>query len=127
MRDISETKEVNSDNTSELNQKMSQKLRSYLPRHYPVLKSSVGQDFIEKEWIGIMGFTPDHQPLVGPLTHHKGQYILAGYSGHGMPVAFLAGKHIAQMICGRFQEENRDLPELEMVLNRVYHPSRYGL
>jgi glycine/D-amino acid oxidase-like deaminating enzyme len=55
---------------------------------------------VENEWIGIMGFTPDRNPLVGPLAHRPGQYILAGYTGHGMPVAFLAGRNIAEMICG---------------------------
>jgi gamma-glutamylputrescine oxidase len=127
MRDVSETKEYNSDNTTDLNQAMSEKLHQYLPQNYDLNLSEKNQTIVEKEWIGIMCFTPDHQPLIGPLSHHQGQYILAGYSGHGMPVAFLAGKHIAQMICGRFDEENKNIPEVTRVLNQVYNPSRFGL
>jgi glycine/D-amino acid oxidase-like deaminating enzyme len=73
---------------------------------------------VEDEWIGIMGFTPDRNPLVGPLTHRPGQYILAGYTGHGMPVAFLAGRNIAEMICGVASE---------VPLPAAYAPSRYNL
>lgn len=127
MRDISETKEYNSDNTSDLNRQMSEKLHNYLSQNYQLGISEGVKNIVEMEWIGIMGFTPDHQPLIGPLTKQPGQYILAGYSGHGMPVAFLAGKHIAQMIAGNFHEENKDIPEVERVLNHVYNPSRYGL
>ena len=53
---------------------------------------------IENEWIGIMGFTPDRNPLVGALPSRPGEYIAAGYTGHGMPVAFLAGANIASLI-----------------------------
>lgn len=127
MRDISETKEYNSDNTSDLNQLMSKKLQDYLSENYQLGISPGAKCNVEKEWIGIMGFTPDKQPLIGPLASEPGHYILAGYSGHGMPVAFLAGKHIAQMIAGNFYEENKDIPEVQRVLTHVYHPSRYGL
>jgi hypothetical protein len=73
---------------------------------------------VENEWIGIMGFTPDRNPLVGQLAHRPGQYILAGYTGHGMPVAFLAGRNIAEMICGVASE---------VPLPAAYAPSRYNL
>jgi len=35
-----------------------------------------------------MGFTEDGVPLAGPLVHLEGQYIVAGFTGHGMPRAF---------------------------------------
>lgn len=50
------------------------------------------------EWTGIMGFTPDDNPFVGRLC--EGVYCLAGFCGHGMPRAFLAGRCIAEMILG---------------------------
>lgn len=37
---------------------------------------------------GIMGFTGNDVPLVGSLAHLEGQYIAAGFTGHGMPRAF---------------------------------------
>ena len=48
-----------------------------------------------------MGFSPDDNPLVGALPGYPGEYIIAGYTGHGMPSAFGAGKAIAEMIQGR--------------------------
>jgi len=35
-----------------------------------------------------MGFTENGVPLVGSLAHLEGQYIAAGFTGHGMPRAF---------------------------------------
>lgn len=37
------------------------------------------------QWTGAMAFTPDEQPLVGPWPEKKGLWLLAGFSGHGMP------------------------------------------
>jgi glycine/D-amino acid oxidase-like deaminating enzyme len=51
-----------------------------------------------------MAFTPDHNPLVGPLPYRPGEYIAAGYSGHGMPITFSAGKAVAEMIAGKTPE-----------------------
>jgi gamma-glutamylputrescine oxidase len=48
-----------------------------------------------------MGFSPDDNPLVGELPGYWGEYIIAGYSGHGMPIAFGSGRAIAQMITGQ--------------------------
>ena len=50
------------------------------------------------EWQGIMGFTDDGLPYVGPLLNKKNAYICAGYTGSGMSYAFNAGKSIADMI-----------------------------
>ena len=48
-----------------------------------------------------MGFSPDDNPLIGELPGYLGEYIMAGYIGHGMSIAFGAGKAIAQMIKGQ--------------------------
>lgn len=57
---------------------------------------------IEQEWTGVLGFTHDDLPLIGQLpTRPDGVYIAAGYSGHGMPQCYGAGKAISQMIAGR--------------------------
>ena len=48
-----------------------------------------------------MGFSSDGVPWVGPLPHAPGQWLVAGFSGHGMPQTFLCGRAIAQMVLGR--------------------------
>lgn len=37
-----------------------------------------------------MGFGPNGAPIVGPISGLDGQYIAAGFTGHGMPRAFAA-------------------------------------
>jgi glycine/D-amino acid oxidase-like deaminating enzyme len=61
------------------------------------------------EWTGIMGHTAIDDPFVGPVdklpaaqgtdfTLNTGQFIAAGYSGHGMPRTFGCAEVVAQMI-----------------------------
>lgn len=38
---------------------------------------------LEYAWTGVIGFTPDMVPLVGDIPGLKGQYVAAGYCGHG--------------------------------------------
>ena len=47
-----------------------------------------------------MGFTQNRDPLVGPVTlpDHEGQYISAGFSGHGMSRAFSCAEAVADMM-----------------------------
>jgi glycine/D-amino acid oxidase-like deaminating enzyme len=59
---------------------------------------------ITHRWAGIMGFTPDHMPLVGAVPGMKGIFIAAGYSGHGVAMAFLCGSLVADMAAGRSPE-----------------------
>ena len=59
---------------------------------------------IEAEWTGVLGFTTDGKPLIGPLPTRKHVFVAAGYCGHGMPQCFGAGKAIAQWIGGRGED-----------------------
>ena len=36
-----------------------------------------------QEWTGIMGYTPDKQPLIGEAPDQEGLWICAGFNGHG--------------------------------------------
>mmetsp|Transcript_435 Transcript_435/g.954 ORF Transcript_435/g.954 Transcript_435/m.954 type:complete len:455 (-) Transcript_435:152-1516(-) len=82
---------------------------------------------VDAEWVGILAFTADRNPLVGPLQRLLGRggrhraYIAAGYTGHGMPVAFLAGRNLAEMIVGA----SDDPPAVP--LPDAYLPQRLGL
>ncbi|KAI5271534.1 FAD dependent oxidoreductase [Aureobasidium subglaciale] len=76
-------------------------LRTSLPR---LLVSGDGQGErelkAEYEWTGIMGFSRDGLPWVGAVPEHKGVFVVAGYTGHGMPNAWLCGKSVATMVIG---------------------------
>ena len=58
-----------------------------------LLVHDLGTDVLQT---GIMGYTKSREPFVGPVIDpsaenkdaYKGQYISAGYTGHGMPRAY---------------------------------------
>ncbi|MEM2760953.1 MAG: FAD-binding oxidoreductase [Nitrososphaerales archaeon] len=62
-----------------------------------LLKLSVKSSIINR-WSGIMGFTRDNLPLIGSVPNEKNMYISAGYSGHGLGFAFIAGRAISEKI-----------------------------
>lgn len=58
-------------------------------------------------WTGIMGFTGDRLPLVGPLpasaTRQRGgdgEWIAAGFNGYGMSLCWACGEAVARMVLG---------------------------
>ncbi|KAH9957017.1 FAD dependent oxidoreductase-domain-containing protein [Russula dissimulans] len=72
----------------------------------------------EMEWTGIMGFTELGDPFVGPVMDkfnpgglpYEGQYIVAGFSGHGMPRAFGCADIVARMIVSKITDREWELP-----------------
>ncbi|KAJ4258879.1 hypothetical protein NW762_007966 [Fusarium torreyae] len=60
----------------------------------------------KKVWSGIMGFTPDGLPLIGNLGSGltgragTGEWIAAGFNGHGMDKCWLSGQAVARMVLG---------------------------
>ncbi|SCZ99540.1 BZ3500_MvSof-1268-A1-R1_Chr3-1g06079 [Microbotryum saponariae] len=119
---------------SRVNEKVGIRLRAYLGEQFPELfgevevrsasmstskRTTTAQGAklrFPHEWTGIMGFTQTNQPIVGPLYARsvvdgevrllKGQYISAGYSGHGMPRAPGCGKWIAERVMREMDEED---------------------
>jgi glycine/D-amino acid oxidase-like deaminating enzyme len=79
-----------------------QKLSAVLP----TLFSKVEPHQVRKVWSGIMAFTSDGCPIVDQLPSSisgregEGEWIAAGYNGHGMDKAWLCGEGIARMALG---------------------------
>ena len=65
---------------------------------------------LDYSWTGIIGMTPDSVPLVGPIDELPGQYICAGFNGHGMARIFTCAPGLAKLINGESWEET-GLPE----------------
>ena len=59
-----------------------------------------------------MGYTADGFPFVGEVPGKSGQYICAGFNGHGMPQAFLSAKALATIVAEGKNIEDADLPKL---------------
>lgn len=60
---------------------------------------------IRKAWSGVMGYSGDGFPLVGPMPGEEGLYIAAAFQGHGMVNCFLCAKALAQIITGENGDE----------------------
>ncbi|KAJ5666664.1 hypothetical protein N7462_011073, partial [Penicillium macrosclerotiorum] len=54
--------------------------------------------YTDRVWTGIMGYSSDGIPHIGCIPGQRNQYILAGFTGHGMPQIFLAAEGIAKMV-----------------------------
>ncbi len=59
---------------------------------------------VTHRWAGLMGFTADYLPFVGPLPGRDGVWVSAGYSGHGNVLGFTCGELVAEAILGRADE-----------------------
>ncbi|PVV04447.1 hypothetical protein BB560_001056 [Smittium megazygosporum] len=64
-----------------------------------------------REWTGIMGYSDDLHPFIGPVVQSNseivpGQYILAGFTGHGMPKCFRCGREIARLISSSYKSSS---------------------
>lgn len=67
-------------------------------------------------WIfSVMGYSADGFPFVGSVPEKAGQFICAGFSGHGMPQIFLSAKALASMVLDGKRVEEVDLPRLYRV------------
>ena len=113
MRWKSPTKEVGLEDDSTLEPTVSAGLKAFLRDTFTPLRDIA----IEYEWTGIMGFTADENPIVGELPNRSGEYISAGYTGHGMAVAIAAGKAIAERIAGSAQTP----------IPKAFRPERFGM
>ncbi|MGB3402984.1 MAG: FAD-dependent oxidoreductase [Microcoleaceae cyanobacterium] len=107
----SPTGEENNDDDTVINPAVSQGLKEFLTQHFPDLRNIK----VEQEWTGVMAFSKDANPLIGPVPKRPGEYIAAGFTGNGMVMTFLAGLAITDMIMGRSPS----------VVVEAFEPSRF--
>ena len=78
-----------------------------LERIYPQLS---GIDF-EYVWTGVLGFSLDFSQSVGVTGEHRNIYYGLAYAGHGVNLATLFGRIIADLYAGE-QGRWKDMPFL---------------
>ena len=98
---------------STLNVTASRYLRSFLPAVFPSLMETTQ---VEYEWTGVMGFTESRNPFVSPVVVSKGQrvvgqYIQAGFSGHGMSRTGGCANVLAEWIIAELDGQPFAVPE----------------
>ncbi|KAJ5568035.1 hypothetical protein N7450_010521 [Penicillium hetheringtonii] len=54
---------------------------------------------LDHAWTGIIAMTTDSVPFVGAIESLPGQYICAGFNGHGMARIFTCAPGVAQLMC----------------------------
>ena len=69
-------------------------LERFIAKHFPELAGVP----IERRWSGILGFTPDHLPLVGQLPDLQDVYFAVGFSGEGMGMGAATAERAAELI-----------------------------
>ncbi|KAH8886261.1 FAD dependent oxidoreductase superfamily protein [Thozetella sp. PMI_491] len=67
--------------------------------------------YTDKLWTGIQGWTTDKMPYIGAVPEKPGQFVFAGFNGHGMPIICLASVSLAEMVMGK-DFEDTGLPKL---------------
>ncbi|KAK6365533.1 hypothetical protein LTS17_011252 [Exophiala oligosperma] len=68
--------------------------------------------YTDRVWTGIMGYSMDGLPHVGAVPGTQGKFIMAGFTGHGMPQIFLSAAGLAQMVLNDISFEQTKLPRL---------------
>ncbi|KAI0750607.1 FAD dependent oxidoreductase [Irpex lacteus] len=99
---------------STVNETVGKAIRGFLPAVFPGRFYNGTEP--EMEWTGIMGYTQSGEPFVGPVIdpskgQQTGQYIAAGYTGHGMPRAFACAEAVAGLILADLKGEAWTVPE----------------
>ncbi|KAJ7625753.1 FAD dependent oxidoreductase [Roridomyces roridus] len=102
--------EVGTTDDGSVNEAVGKVLRGFLSTLFPTLYEEGREP--EREWTGIMGYTPERDvPFVGPVLKYEGQFISAGYGGHGMPRAYACAEAIVGMIAAELEGRDWVLPE----------------
>lgn len=85
-KDIADTWDTMDDSTPNVlrAQEAMEAFASIIPgAGYKVGDFKEGEGGYDTTWTGIIGMTPDSAPLVGPIPDKEGQYMVAGFNGHG--------------------------------------------
>ncbi|KAL3260504.1 hypothetical protein ABHI18_004531 [Aspergillus niger] len=81
-----------------------------MQRHFVGWEGS--EAYTDRVWTGIMGYSSDFMPYVGEVPGKPNQTVLAGFSGHGMPLILLCAKAVARMVREGAAFEDTDVPSV---------------
>lgn len=100
---------------STLQPSVSQYLRGFLPKNFGAIYKTPANVKIDFEWSGIMGFTRSRNPYVGAVHSQgvkvQGQYVLAGFSGHGMSRAGACAEYVASLVAADAEGREASIPD----------------
>ncbi|CAG9948019.1 unnamed protein product [Clonostachys rosea f. rosea IK726] len=82
----------------------------YMQQHFRGWEDSGAK--VKEIWTGIMGYSSDFVPHIGEVPDKPGQFIIAGFSGHGMPEILLSSKGLASIVRDGTAFEQTGLPRI---------------
>lgn len=77
---------------------------------------------VSQIWTGVMGYSFDSNPHIGAVPEKPGQFIIAGFNGHGMPLIWLGAKGLAKMLIKDLEGE--ELPFAETGIPRLFQTTQ---
>ena len=101
--------EIGESNDSVVSVKIGQHLRRFAQQRFNLTSRAV------QEWTGIMGFSCDGLPLIGPLPGAFDIIACCGFSGNQSSLGFRAGQSVARLI---LEGKDPNLPE-------IFQPRRF--
>lgn len=117
-RQTEQKEEFGNSDDSTLSPLVSAGLRSYLPSAFPEWFSPADggvEGVVQLEWTGVMAYRKSGVPLVGHVfvdgEKQDGQFISAGYTGHGMPRCQPCGAAVGLMVVDELRGKRSAVPE----------------
>ena len=95
-------------------------LKKELMRIFP----SLGEPEFEYVWSGALSFSPDTSQSVGVIGKDRNIFYGTSYTGHGVTLAFLFGKIIADMYAGK-DSQWKAMPFYQNTLPRYLPPEPF--
>ncbi|ORY27107.1 FAD dependent oxidoreductase [Naematelia encephala] len=86
-----------------------------------------GKGGFDSAWSGIIGFTPDAVPFIGPIPEKEGQYMIAGFNGHGMARIFHCAPCLADVVLGGMELWDETVPRAFVVTKERVEKLRQGV
>lgn len=62
-----------------------------------------------------MGYSADNSPFIGAIPGRSNQFVVAGFTGHGMPQVFLSAKGVAAMAVDGVDFKSTGVPRIYQV------------
>ena len=83
-----------SDGGDSVNSGIQSRLAGFLPSTFPTFPHFT----VRQRWSGFLDCSRDGKPLIGAHPARPNHWLIAGFNGHGMPVALGAAKALAETI-----------------------------
>jgi glycine/D-amino acid oxidase-like deaminating enzyme len=78
----------------EINPAIQDALYAFLTTTFPALAGIP----VAHRWSGIMGFSRDGYPFIGPMPGRPRLLVAAGYTGHGGPYFAIVARCVAELV-----------------------------